>query len=124
MVASRIAVMNKSASSASALRARSRDDREYIVRVLPLKTPGPEGQGSKAVVLSRRADDEDWRPISMNLRWRSRVVQLLFTTWPPETVDSIACEEHKVVLRYRDHWSPYTKGSEYEWEATFDARAR
>jgi hypothetical protein len=104
------------------LHTRTRDGREFIVRVVQLATPGPTGQTSVSVVLSRLTDHEDWRPISMELRWRSRIA-LLLTTWPPELVDSIACRDDKLVLRYRDPWVPYFKGSEYEWEATFDARA-
>ena len=104
------------------LHTRTREGREFIVRTVQLRTPGPEGQTSVSGVLSRLTAADEWRPISMRLRWRSRLA-LLLTTWPPELVDSIACRDDKLVLRYRDPLVPYCKGSEYEWEAIFDARA-
>ena len=74
------------------LHTRTREGREFIVRTVQLRTPGPEGQTSVSGVLSRLTAADEWRPISMRLRWRSRLA-LLLTTWPPELVDSIACRD-------------------------------
>jgi hypothetical protein len=83
--------------------------REYFVRRIQFAERGPRGAGFRAVVFTRSINESEWVELPMKLTWWSRVAHSMFTTWPPENVDSVHCEDGCLTLFYRDYWVPYEK---------------
>jgi hypothetical protein len=94
----------------SRLRLRcSHGSQEYSVKYVALEEAGPRGELLRAVVLARGTHDEKWEALPIGLTWLSRVWHSMFTTWPPEHIDSIDCEHGRLSLQYRDTWVPYER---------------
>lgn len=100
------------------------EQRRYLVRTVRLRERGPEGQVRTTQIFSRVREGDEWEPVSTKLDLASQLNRLFVTAWPPESLDSAICERDTLVLRFRDHWSPFTKSSDYAWEARFNARTK
>lgn len=86
---------------------------------------GPREKFPRDRVSIRQSNDggKSWTLLPMKLSLRSWLTHALFTTWPPESIDTMSCDSVQVLIEYRDRWRPYDKpvlpDRESFWRARF-----
>lgn len=84
---------------------------------------GRNGEMTTAKLYRSVDDGVTWLEVPLHLNWRSLIYGKTVTSWPPESIDSVAIKEGKLTFIFHDREDEYERlpfgcGDESLWEAT------